>query len=183
MTEKKIVQHCSPTLAGIKTGNIFRCAFESYNQLADEIRELNRRLTPKGLRIVPLRVCGGYAMIYVYRPSMLRHDLADVQARGVLAEMGYSNDVPEKCVNHLKSRLREYDDFPHEIGLFLGYPPEDVRGFIENKAAHAKHVGFWKVYGDVDKAKKTFARYNHCIDVYKEKYASGSSIDRLTVAC
>jgi len=182
MTEKKIVQHCSPTLAGLKTGNIFRCAFESIEQLHSDIRMLNLRLTPKGLRIIPLRVCGGYAMLYVYRPSMLREDLANPEARLVLAEMGYTNDVPEKCINHLMNRLKDYDDFPHEIGLFLGYPPEDVRGFIENGAKDAKHVGYWKVYGDVDKAQKTFARFSKCNDIYRNKYAAGSSIDQLTVA-
>ena len=29
---------------------------------------------------------------------------------------------------------RKIDEFPHDIGLFLGYPPEDVLGFITNKA-------------------------------------------------
>ncbi len=181
MTDK-IVQHCSPTLAGIKTGNIFRCPFVSYAQLYKDLRALNRRLTGKGLRIIPLRVCRGYAMIYVYRPSMLRSDLSDSEAKSILARYGYTNDVPERCIRHLKSRLSELGDFPHEIGLFLGYPPEDVRGFIDNEAKGAKLVGHWKVYGDVDKAQKCFDRFNRCSKVYADRFASGSSIDRLTVA-
>lgn len=47
-------------------------------------------------------------------------------------------------------------DFPHEIGLFLGYPLEDVQGFIENRAEGYKCVGCWKVYGDEEYAKQEF---------------------------
>ena len=172
-----------PTLAGIKTGNIFRSPFQSYESLYRDLRQLNRRLTPKGLRIIPLRVCGEYAMIYVYRPSKLREDLSSGDAKKILEQFGYSNDVPERCINHLRSRLREKGDFPHEIGLFLGYPPEDVKGFIENGAKGAKFVGYWKVYGDVEKAKKKFDSFSECSRVYADRYASGSSVDRLTVAC
>ncbi len=38
--------------------------------------------------------------------------------------------------------------FPHEIGLFLGYPPEDVCGYIRNKGKCQKCTGHWQVYGD-----------------------------------
>ncbi|MBE6759797.1 MAG: DUF3793 family protein [Ruminococcaceae bacterium] len=182
MTERKLVQHCAPTLAGIKTGNIFRCPFTSYVELYGELRALNRRLAPKGLRIIPLRVCRGYAMIYVYRPNKLRADLAGEEARAILAGYGYSGDVPERCINHLRSRLAALGDFPHEIGLFLGYPPEDVRGFIENGAKNEKYVGCWKVYGDVDKAKKCFERFARCSRLYAEKFDSGSTVERLTIA-
>jgi len=182
MTEKKIVQHCSPTLAGIKTGNIFRCPFTSYVELYGELRLLNRRLAHKGLRIIPLRVCRGYAMIYVYRPSRLRADLADEEARTILSACGYTDDVPEKCIGHLRKRLADTGDFPHEIGLFLGYPPEDVRGFIDNGAANEKYVGCWKVYGDVEKAKKSFERFARCSRLYADRYAAGCSVERLTVA-
>lgn len=67
-------------------------------------------------------------------------------------------------------RLGESDEFPHEIGLFLGYPVEDVKGFIENKASCAKCVGYWKVYGDEEKAQKLFNQYKKCTGVYKKQW-------------
>ncbi|MBQ7128480.1 MAG: DUF3793 family protein, partial [Clostridia bacterium] len=72
--------------------------------------------------------------------------------------------------------------FPHEVGLFLGYPPEDVKGFIENNAKCSKCVGCWKVYGDEEKAKKCFENYKKCTRIYKELYLKGKTIERLTVA-
>ena len=56
----------------------------------------------------------------------------------------------------LIERLRAYDEFPHEIGLFLSYPPEDVKGFIEHHAADFKYAGLWKVYGDEQRARDLF---------------------------
>lgn len=64
----------------------------------------------------------------------------------------------ESITVHLQtdSKLQSDPDFPHEIGLFLGYPAEDVKGFIENKAACSKCSGCWKVYGDEQAARILF---------------------------
>ena len=82
----------------------------------------------------------------------------------------------------LSKRLNETKEFPHEIGLFLGYPPEDVKGFIDNRAEGYKCIGCWKVYGDEENAKRKFECYKKCTDVYCAQWANGKSIERLTVA-
>ena len=64
----------------------------------------------------------------------------------------------------------------------MGYPPEDVCGFIDNNAACYKCVGYWKVYGDEKAALKTFARYKKCTETYCACLAEGRTIEALTVA-
>jgi hypothetical protein len=59
-------------------------------------------------------------------------------------------------------RFRESGPFPHEVGFFLGYPPEDVIGFMENNGKGCKLCGTWKVYGDVEKARACFREYSLC---------------------
>ena len=86
------------------------------------------------------------------------------------------------CVAALVRRMRSSAEFPHEVGLFLSYPPEDVKGFIENRAANAKCTGVWKVYGDERQARQTFAKYKKCTQVYCERWQSGSGLDKLAVA-
>ena len=84
----------------------------------------------------------------------------------------------------LMRRLRESDDFPHEIGLFLSYPPVDVQGFIAhsaNRAEGCKLVGTWRVYGDADAAKKTFEKYRRCTESYCRLWSDGVPLDRLAV--
>ena len=63
MSDELVVRCCAPTLAGIKTGSIFSCPYESEKRLFDEIRGLNRRLVPAGLRVLPLRWRGGKARV------------------------------------------------------------------------------------------------------------------------
>lgn len=182
MSEDYIVRNCAPTLAGIKTGNMFTCPFESKETLLDFVRKMNKRLVCKGLRILPLRFSDKKALIYLYRPTKLRRDLTHTAAAELLQRHGYNTNSCEQCVVHLMKKLREQAEFPHEIGLFLGYPPEDVYGFIENKACDCKCVGCWKVYGDEEAAKKKFAQYKKCSRVYWDQWKKGKDIERLTVA-
>ena len=182
MSEELLVRHCSPTLAGMKTGNLFACSFPNEDEMKECVRCWNRTLTKKGLRVLPLRFQNGRALIYVYRPAKLNADLQHNIAEQLLQERGYCTETSERCVVHLIRRLCEYEEFPHEIGLFLGYPPEDVLGFIQNQARGYKCVGCWKVYGDEEKAKKTFERYKKCTNTYCRCYMQGKSIERLTVA-
>ena len=55
MSEEILVRQGAPTLAGIKTGSLFPCPCEDHEALMTDIRQLNRRLTPKGLCLLPLR--------------------------------------------------------------------------------------------------------------------------------
>ena len=182
MSEELLIRHCSPTLAGMKTGSMFTSAIDSETQLLRDVQAFNRRLREKGVRIVPLRVRDDRALLYLYRPSRLREDLRHETARRILENCGYRPEHPGGCISCLRQRMQADADFPHEVGLFLGYPPEDVCGFIEQNAAHYKCVGCWKVYGDEDKAKRTFAKYRKCTDVYCRQFAAGKTVERLTVA-
>ncbi|MBE6883963.1 MAG: DUF3793 family protein [Ruminococcaceae bacterium] len=182
MSEELIIRHCSPTLAGLKTGNLFSCSYESKEILNNELRKLNRKLSSKGLRVLPLRISDQKALIYLYRPARLREDLMAEKAVTLLKDRGYSWEYPNRCIVSLISRLHSTTDFPHEIGLFLGYPPEDVQGFIENGAQESKVSGCWKVYGDEESAKKTFEKYKKCTHEYTERLINGNTLEQLAVA-
>lgn len=182
MSEDLVIRHCAPTLAGLKTGSLFSCACPDRRELTKTLSVLNKKLVSKGIRIVPLRVRKGYALIYAYRPHALENDLADAQARELLLQYGYLPGNPNACVIHLIRRLRDVREFPHEIGLFLSYPPEDVRGFILNKACNQKCTGCWKVYGDEQAARSIFEKYYACSKVYFHQWKQGKSIEQLAVA-
>ena len=183
MPEEMLVRHCSPTLAGLKPGSLFSCVCTAPAQLREEICQMNHKLVPKGLRVLPMRWMNGRALIYVYRPRDLATKLQNTAAAGILAKCGYPETRVESCICRLRSRFQKGEEFPHEVGLFLGYPPEDVEGFISQKAQNYKCVGCWKVYGDAEAAQRTFEKYKKCTDVYCSQWEKGISIERLTVAC
>ena len=182
MSEEMVVRQCAPTLAGIKTGSLFPCPCTDRDALLDEVRQLNRRLSPKGLCLLPLRFTEGSALLYLYRPAELREDLKDQLAEALLADAGYSGKSSEQCVAYLAKRFRSGGEFPHEVGLFLSYPPQDVRGFIENHAVNYKCAGLWKVYGDEALARRLFDKFRKCTDIYCALWRAGSGIDQLAVA-
>lgn len=182
MSDELIVRQCAPTLAGIKTGSLFPCRYESRSQLMDDVRSLNRRLVPKGLCVLPMRCENGSALLYVYRPCRLKKDLSGELAQKLLQDAGYPCGGSAICVTRLVQRLRRQEEFPHEVGLFLSYPPEDVKGFIDHRACGFKCAGLWKVYGDEQKARELFAKFKKCTEVYCALWQAGSGLDRLAVA-
>ena len=205
MSEDLIVRHCAPTLAGLKTGNMFTATFASKAQLDSEVLHLNQILADKGLRVTVLRIachaiqsksrsknrskcssthCGKgciRALIYIYRPGKLQSDLDAEEAKDILLRFGYEESSLDGCISKLADRIYECDEFPHEVGLFLGYPPEDVKGFIELGGRNSKASGYWKVYGDVDRAQKQFERFSKCTGVYLECLGRGLPITKLAV--
>ncbi len=181
MPEDRLVWHCAPTLAGIKTGSMYQCSFESAPELWEFLRGFNRSLGEKGLRMLPLRTQGNSALVYLYRPGRLARDLQNEEARRILLEQGYDLRQPGSCVCQLIRRFRTREGFPHEVGLFLGYPPEDVRGFIEHRPCRSCQ-GFWKVYGDREKAERLFRSYRKCTETYCALFSRGRSIRQLAVA-
>ena len=83
----------------------------------------------------------------------------------------------------LRKRFATDDGFPHEIGLFLGYPLGDVMGYIENAGRNSKCSGCWKVYCNECEAMKLFAKFDKCKNVYRQLFAEGRrSGEQLTVA-
>ena len=68
------------------------------------------------------------------------------------------------------------------MGLFLSYPPEDVKGFIDHRANGFKYAGLWKVYGDEEKARSLFEKYRKCTEIYCTLWQSGSKLEQLAVA-
>ena len=89
MSDEMFIEHCSPTLAGLKTGNIFTCPFTSLDEVRQDIRRLNAMLRPKGLLVLPLRFMKGKVLIYLFRPAKLDEDLMDTEAARLLTEEGY----------------------------------------------------------------------------------------------
>ena len=53
MSDEMIIDYCSPTLAGIKTGNLFSCGYDDKLELLNDIRRVNAGLVEKGIKAIP----------------------------------------------------------------------------------------------------------------------------------
>ena len=175
-----MVRHCAPTLAGLKTASLFTVISDSEEKLRQDVAELNDKLNGHRIRALVLGHIRNRVRIYLYRPDRLSEDLHDDLALRILCERGYDPDDLNQCLDTLMQKLEDNDQFPHEIGLFLGYPPGDVQGFIENLKP-CKFVGAWKVYTDERTARKTFERFQKCRDIYEKQVSNSIPLQRLAV--
>ena len=97
MAEEILVRQGAPTLAGIKTGNLFPYPCEDREALLTGIRQLNRQLSLKGLCLLPIRFLAGQALLYLYRPAGLRRDLRDAQASELLRQCASADLFRQFC--------------------------------------------------------------------------------------
>lgn len=175
--EDRLIYYCSPTLAGLKTGSIFNIDIKDAEGQVDMI---NRRFNQKDMYAVVLTKRRDTALVYVYRRKKLILDLNKPQCAELIKKLGYNGDC-NNCIEHLKERIALISPFPHEIGLFLSYPVEDVIGFIENKGKNALLCGFRKVYKDKEAAQKQFYMYEKCTRIYSKLFKEGRELDKLVV--
>ncbi|WRS28597.1 DUF3793 family protein [Oscillospiraceae bacterium MB08-C2-2] len=98
----------------------------------------------------------GFSTFLFYRAASLQSHLNRPEIKAFLSSRGYP--ASEYLADQLNSLKEQYQihQYPHEIGIFLGYPLADVRGFILHKGRDYKLRKYWKVYGDVKESLQLF---------------------------
>ena len=180
-----LIEHCAPVLAGIKVANLFRHEFLADEDMVENINSWNKSFYAKGIKILMLKKFPNEntCLLYVYREKFLAEILSNINNQKFLQQRGYTNlSSLEDSLNTLGERIRKEAVFPHEIGIFLGYPLEDVIGFMVHQGRNALCCGCWKVYGDKVNAEECFYKYKVCTEIFRQRYYKGQSIFDLIVA-
>ncbi len=178
--EHALIEHGAPTLAGLKTANLFPVRTEG-EDFTGSLRRVNRILNEKGMRAIPVQKKEDRILLYLFRPDRLKEDLSHPEAACLLEEMGYPCGEMDLCISCLIRHLKEDTSFPHEIGLFLGYPPSDVRSFMISAREGVKCTGCWKAYSNEEEAEKIFEKYRKCSSIYRKEFKKGRSLESLAV--
>lgn len=104
--------------------------------------------------------------LLLYRPDRLHRVLSREENMRFLSGFGYPGASELlSCLAHWQRRLAS--GFPHETGIFLGIPLDDVRSFIHHQGKHYLFNRYWKVYHQPEQAGQTFRAY----DCAKERLA------------
>lgn len=177
--EKLLALHCAPTLSGIKPSNLISCQLSHHENIPYLVREYNNLLNCKNIFLDILCKCKKHYLILVYNKPLLISKLQERESVNFLKEYGYNTNDFLSNINLLKSRTTNINSFPHEIGIFLGYPIEDVIGFIKNKGDNYKFYGYWKVYSNEKLARALFKRYTDSREFFCEKILSGTTLMQL----
>lgn len=152
----QLALQCAPVISGIKISNLLTIPAKSLRELSAVLKKTElsfRILYPGRERLV----------ILIYRETELKEYLEREEVMAFIYKCGYETSDISKIFPVFVKRYMRYmelkQDFPHELGLFLGYPIEDVEGFIKENGKNYLYSGYWKVYKDAEPKIRLFKNY------------------------
>lgn len=172
----QLALQCAPLLTGIKLSNLLTVA-------KDRNREVECVFRNTDITVYTLCQTQNRITMLLFRERELLAYLERKEVKNTMRMFGYQTlrltDIFENLCARYQKYMSDRLSFPHELGLLLGYPVEDVLGFIRNEGKNYLYSGYWKVYGDVAKAKQTFASYNAAKEEAIRLIFSGADITEL----
>lgn len=201
MLERALLEWCSPVLVGLKPAGMFSLgrvcqvgmradgspivAGCTPCQAAWAIEQAARSLARTGVRLRVLAHRRASSLVFAWRPDVLAAFVGRDPEATMLEVEGYDVASAERCVDRLQERMLSFDArprnpdgtdrFPHEVGFLLGYPLEDVLGFVRTRE-RAQERGWWNVYSDVSRARRVFAAYDDVTRECRRMHAGGTSL-------
>lgn len=170
--------HCSPVLRGMKAAN-------SITVNINESFDISGLLAGTGISYRFLRTIENKGILYLYREKAISNYLFSKEVRNFLKGYGYQKDDLAGMLDRLSDRLHLYSEgrisFPHEIGVFLEYPLDDVKGFLINNGKHSYCSGYWKVYHNVPEALQKFKQYDVERDLVIGEIIKGKTIREIVL--
>ena len=175
--------HAAPMLVGPKPASLVSFKKSRFGDFYALLASYEACFSCKGISFCPLAEGEEYVMILFYRSCALEKSLNSKKVRALLDRYGYEKmSSLQELLSELKKRIQKRMTFPHEIGLFLGYPPEDVQGFIENKGHSFVYSGYWKVYANEVETRRLFDFYTDCTHEFCSKLEEGISFSEIMQA-
>lgn len=169
----QVILQCAPFLKGLKVSGLISMENESYSELEEMFSGME-------INFYKLSCSEGKCLVLFYRPDELEAHVNEAPARELIVQYGYREMNLQQMLERLTGRVKECSEkgmeFPHEIGVFLGYPIEDVKGFIEKEGRESLMTGYWKVYSDPNGARMIFKEYDRAKECAVNEFLDGKSI-------
>jgi hypothetical protein len=155
----RIAYYIAPTLIDHKPSTIITLAGDGRNccKLWEIYRDDFKR--EYGIEYYELKQCEKSVTIIFYYQEILSSVIYEKENISFLKHFGYREDVSLK-ENMVLLKKRFQNVCPHEVGIFLGIPLEDVITFIECPNKECLLCGYWKAYNNVESARQKFYRYD-----------------------
>ena len=174
--QTQLALQCAPLLMGIKMSNLLivpnRNGLDVYELFKDTY-----------ISVELIYMSEQKTMFLLYRREELDIYLESATTKEVMELFGYRGMTPVEIRRELIHRYEKYAEgngmFPHEMGVLLGYPTEDVLGFIENQGKNYLYAGYWKVYGNLMETKALFEEYNKAKEHVITMVSQGIEIRRI----
>ena len=174
--ETQLALQCAPLLIGVKISNLLIIRNES-------LKKVEEILQGTGISRYILMESEEKATLLLCKENETKEFLSGKRARTLLNKLGYKRFSFEELLFQVKERyekhMNEGSGFPHEMGLLLGYPVEDVNGFIKNRGKNFLYSGYWKVYEDLPEKLHLFHTFEQAKQTVLQLIFGGLSIKEI----
>ena len=170
---EQIAVQCAPLLAGLKPSNLLIIPMGMEAVLRHSLR---------GTRIAMylLSEYDGKQVFLLYKVNELIVYLTEQNVQRLLLNLGYEGgelySLLQRVSKKYTAHKQEKEAFPHELGLLLGYPAVDVKGFMEQAGKNFLYSGYWKVYGNVRETLLLFREFGRAKEYVVRLVKQGYSI-------
>lgn len=154
-----LAYHAAPTIEGIKAASVITFTRDRRNLCLLWEKYKGSFLYYYKLDYKELKKDNRKTVILLYQRKLLLNVISNYENRQYLGGVGYSSQMTLEEILDLLTKRYEYS-FPHEIGIFLGFPLKDVKEFIRYPEKKPLLYGYWKVFSDVEQAKFKFDLYD-----------------------
>lgn len=155
----RIAFGAAPTLLGSKPSTILTFKHQQKNTFTIWNRYKKEICHELGLEFYELIERPESITVLFYRKDSLENYLKEDKNQSYLEKLGYKKGFSfDDKLKQLKKRYAT--TCPHEMGIFLGIPVEDVCGFIMHQGKNCLLCRYWKVYHDLHNAQKQFESFD-----------------------
>ncbi len=168
---------CAPVIKGLTVSNTLT------------VKQGEFKIVESLLENTPLKCfllySGKNEIVLIARVNRLNDHLHNKDVSDYLFEFGYENLSIEYVIEKLYSRFTDFytnsQEFPHELGLILDYPIEDIKGFIKNNGKKELACKYWKVYSNLEESLKKFKEIDKAIDTCLYQIVNGYKLDEIII--
>lgn len=175
----RVVTQCAPVLKGVKISNLITMKPGGW-------RKIRAYLKKSRIICIPLYADAEKEVLFLYRYEQLEWHLKNREVREFLRSCGYESFEVASVLVRLRRRYRLYagisKEFPHELGVLLGYPVGDVQGFIDNRGENSLTSRYWKVYQNPKEAEKIFDLYDRVKEQALKEIMCGRTLSHVAVS-
>lgn len=178
--EQTVIHLGAPTLCGVKPSSLVSVSKEVLFCEYKKILLWNKILEGGQKKIKIARRGENLFLLFIYDEKLVQEILSKPEVLSYLNLKGYFTDNGiSNVLNELLKRLSYCEIFPHEIGIFLGYPLEDVVGYEKYSGTKTKFSGAWAVYGNVAEAVKKMELYKKCSALCSSLLEAGNNFEAI----
>ena len=174
--ETQLVLQCAPLITRLKMSNLLNIQNENVGKVIAILMNTD-------ISYFVLLQTSHRTTLLLYQENSLKEYLLNEKAKRLLRRLGYQESDLNKALPIFQKRFYDYrkngGKFPHEMGLFLGYPVEDVEGFIINGGQNFLYTGYWKVYENLIDKVGLFQKFEKAKENLIQLIYNGVSIENI----